>query len=341
MGLAALASQDRPLETTVAMAKRLSLDEKLSSIRRVRERGPSPDAMNTLGLALRDKSNLVVAVAAAVAGELKFVDLAKDLAAAFERFMVDPDKTDKLCRAKIAIVEGLDKLEHEGPEIFLNALKHVQFEPVWGGQEDSAAPLRAAAIIALARIGYHAFLPLLIDAVVDPQKDGRIAAVQALGDHGTEAAGLLLRLKARVGDIEADVVSECLLGLLSASPKESLPFVAEFLESAAEATTEAAIMALGRSRLPEAFDLLRSFGQKHPIATNDTIYLAIAMLRLPAANEFLLETIATGPEKCASSALSALWIYRHDPNLRQRINQAVQLSSSSTLRARVAHDAEA
>ena len=145
--------------------------------------------------------------------------------------MVDPETTDKLCRAKIATVEALDKLEHEGPDVFLRAARHVQYEPVFGGREDTAGALRAAAIIALARMGYRSLLPLLIDGLVDSKKEVRIAAAQALGDHGTEAATLLLRLKARVGDGDPDVISECLFGLLSAAPKESLPLVAEFLDS--------------------------------------------------------------------------------------------------------------
>ena len=75
--------------------------------------------------------------------------------------------------------------------------------------------------------------------------------------------------------------------------------MAEFLDSRDTATSEAAMMALGRSRLAEAFDLLKSFGHKHPIGSNDTVYMAMAMLRLPAANEFLLDIVATGPERNA------------------------------------------
>ena len=100
------------------------------------------------------------------------------------------------------------------------------------------------------------------------------------------------------------------------------------------------MMALGRSRLAEAFDLLKSFGHKHPIGSNDAVYMAMAMLRLPAANEFLLDIVATGPERNASSAFSALWIYRYDSSLRERITHAVQASGRPSLRARLEHNAE-
>ena len=116
--------------------------------------------------------------------------------------------------------------------------------------------------------------------------------------------------------------------------------VAEFLDSADMATCEAAILALGRSRLSEAVELLKACWQKHPIGLNEAIFVAMAMLRLPAATEFLLEIVATGPETVASAALSALMIYRYDPTLRERIADAVRKSSSRTLRARFEHDSE-
>ena len=317
------------------MAKRPSVEEKLSAIRQLRERQPSSQVTSELRAALGDKSNLIVAAAAAIVGDQNHVSLSADLEAAFERCLVDPLKSDKLCRAKIAVVQALDKLEHDRTAVFLRAANHVQLEPVWGGSEDTAAPLRAAAILALARLDYHGLLPLLVDALIDSQKEVRMAAAQALGHHGSEPASLLLRLKARMGDKEPDVISECLSGLLTASPKENLPFVSQFLDSVDPTIREAAILALGRSRLPEAFGLLKTSLQQHPIGLNEEIFLAMAMLRLPVATEFLLEVVATEGETSASGALSALMIYRYDPALRERIADAVGKNGSRTLHAKL------
>ena len=292
------------------MAKRLTVEEKLAAIRRLREREPSPELTSELRSALRDKSNLVVAAAAAIVGEGNHADLSAELEAAFERFLSDPATTDKLCRGKLAIIQALDKIEFEGTDLFLRAAKHVQFEPVWGGSEDTAAPLRAAAILALLRLDYHGLLQLLVDALTDPQKEVRIAAAQALGHHGSEPAILLLRLKARIGDPDPDVVSECLSGLLASSPKDSLPFVAEFLDSPNPALAEAAILALGKSRLPQAFDLVKNALIRRPIGMNEEVYLAMAMLRLPAATDFLLEVVTHENDKASLAALSALLIVR-------------------------------
>ena len=208
-------------------------------------------------------------------------------------------------------------------------------EPVWGGEVDTAAPLRSAGIFALARIGYHGMLPLLVDALADLEKEVRLAAAQALAEHATETACLLLRLKARLGDPDPEVVSECLYGLLCGSPREILSFVSEFLDSKAIGAREAAILALGKSRLPEAFEMLKTCWQRDVLGqTRAETLLALAMLRLPAATDFLLEVVATEHESTALQALGSLLIHRHDARLRERLAAAVQKNGSRALRVK-------
>src|SRR3954468_363752 len=231
------------------MATRASLDDKLAALRELRGQALTPGQKTELRKRIDDRSNLVVAAAAAIAGENALAELAKDLEAAFGRFLVNPLKDDKLCRAKIAVIQALDRLEHQNTEVFLKAARHVQFEPVWGGSEDSAPPLRAAALVALARAEGTSCLPVLVDAMADPARDVRIASAVALGAVGSEAAGLVLRLKVRLGDKEPDVVSECLGGLLAVDAAANLPLVAGYLDPADPPGCEAAAMALGRSRL--------------------------------------------------------------------------------------------
>jgi len=321
------------------MAKRASLDDKLSAVRRLRDQDPVPELEAELRKALGDRSNLVVAAAAAIVGDRMLGELAAALEAAFLRFMDDPLKTDKLCRAKLAIVEALEKLEHTKPDVFFQAARHVQLEPVWGGSDDTAVPLRAAGLLALARIEPDGLLAILVDALADPKKDVRMAAAQALGYHGSEAANLLLRLKVRLGDPEPEVFSECLSGLLSCSPKENLPLVAEFLDPDNEVICEAAILALGRSRLSEAFEVLAACWDRKPArAVAQTLLLAFAMLRQPAATDFLVELVRTGPEPVALEAIAALKILAHDPRLVQRIEDAVRGRDLPALRAKFDQD---
>jgi hypothetical protein len=317
------------------MATRASLDDKLAELRALRGRTLTPEQKAELRKRIGDRSNLVVAAAAALAGENALADYAGDLEAAFDRFLVDPLKNDKLCRAKLAIVQALDRMEHQDTIVFQKAARHVQLEPVWGGSEDSATPLRAAALVALARTEGSRSLPLLVDAMSDPAKDVRIAAALALGNVGTESAGLVLRLKARLGDEDPDVLSECLGALLAVDPGEYLAFVTEFLEPGAAGTCEAAALALGKSRLPEALEPLKACWQQSPFPElRQQVLLAIAILRRPVAIDFLLELVASEPEPTAIAALAALKIYNHDPHLRARIAALVHERGSPALQSR-------
>src|SRR4051812_20078007 len=166
------------------MAGRESLDDKLDSLRALRGQRLTDEQVVELRKRIGDRSSLVVAAAAALAAENSFHDLAGDLQAAFDRFLINPVKDDKLCRAKLAIVQALDRMEHQRTDVFHKAARHVQPEPARGGQEDSAPPLRAAALVALARAEGTFALPVLVDAMADPARDVRIASAMALGAVG-------------------------------------------------------------------------------------------------------------------------------------------------------------
>src|SRR5262245_17374001 len=135
-----------------AMAKTRGVEAKLARLSELRKEPLSPPLVAELRRALGDASNLVAAEAAEIAGALGLSELAGDLVAAFERFMVEPEESDKRCRAKIAIVEALNKIEYDRDDVFLRGIHHVQMEPVWGKSEDSAGHLRGASAFGLVRV---------------------------------------------------------------------------------------------------------------------------------------------------------------------------------------------
>ncbi len=316
------------------MAARPTLEDRLASLRELRVGSIGPEEVAVLRKSLADRSNLIAAAAAEIAGENALLELANDLEAAFTRFLVDPVKNDKLCRAKIAAVQALEKLEHPRAKVFETASSYIQNEPVFGGSEDTAVSLRCAGLAGLARIEGSAALPRLIDAMTDPARDVRAAAAQAMGCIGSEAAGMVLRLKVRLGDREPEVFSECLYALLAADPRANLALVAEYLDPSNDARCEAAAMAIGKSRIPEALNLLKECWPRCPsISLRQRVLLAIAMMRLPAAIDHLLEIVGSDSEKDAAAALAALKIHNYDPKLRDRLESIVGQSESRTLRA--------
>ena len=284
--------------------------------------------------ALDDGSDLIVAEAAAVAGLNQMRELAPLLVVAFERLMIEPEETDKQCRGKIAIVEALNQLEYAGPEVFLRGITHVQ-DPVWGAKppEDAAGLLRASCALGLARLDHPDRLLCITDLLLDQDKTARAGGVRALGNSGSLAAVPLLRYKARVGDVETQIVGECLQGLLTLAPEQSLVFVASYLRMPDAAIQEAAMFALAESRRPDALAVLIDFWGETPGSLEESALLAISMFRLPAAIDFLTSLIAR-KERPARAALSALAIHRHYPKIKEAVAAAVTANGDAELAQR-------
>ncbi len=97
-------------------------------------------------------------------------------------------------------------------------------------------------------------------------------------------------------------------------------------------TAEVAALALAESRLPEAFDILRSWWEQvKSLELRRTGLLAIAMLRYDDALEFLLSLVAEGKISDAKDAIAALSIYRQDHRLWQRVCQLVEERGNADL----------
>ena len=311
------------------MARKVSsLEEQLDRLAELRGQPPSPEGRAAVAKYLDSKMNLVAAKAARLAGEWLIAELAPQLAAAFDRFMIKPDTTDKRCAAKIEILKALYKLEYPSPSVFRRAIVHIQMEPTWGGSVDTAAEVRALGAMGLAQTRFSDALEEIVPLLVDPERDARIGALRAVSSSGLPGGLLLLRFKALSGD-EPEVLGECFAALLHADPAHSPEFVAKFLEHREEAVTEAAALALGESRLVSAFAVLRdTFERTRATSLRRTLLLAIALLRRENAIDYLLELVRNGEGLTSADAVTALAMYDKDPNLQERLAQARQNRSN-------------
>jgi HEAT repeat protein len=308
------------------MARKVSsLEEQLDRLAELRSQPPSAEGLAEAAKCLASKMNLVAAKAARIAGEWQAAELTPELVAAFDRFMVKPAITDKRCAAKIEIVKALCKLEYPSPPVFRRGLRHVQMEPTWGGSVDTAAEVRALSAMGLAQTDYPDALDEILPLLLDTERDARIGAVRAIGASGLPGGVLLLRLKALSGD-EPDVLGECFAALLRAAPAPSPEFVAQFLDHREEAVAEAAALALGDSRLEGAFAILRDALERTralPVRRR-TLLLAIALLRRENSIDYLLDLVRNGEGQISGDAVAALAMYDKDPNLRERLERALQ-----------------
>lgn len=121
------------------------IEQQLEALSGLRAQGPTEQTSAALRAALADQANVVVAKAAKIAADLGMSALLPDLVSAFDRMFENPRESDPQCWGKNAIAKALKDLGHSSSQEFRRGLKHVQMEPVWGEQEDTATvPFYAA-----------------------------------------------------------------------------------------------------------------------------------------------------------------------------------------------------
>ncbi|HKP63246.1 MAG TPA: hypothetical protein VJV78_41195 [Polyangiales bacterium] len=296
---------------------------------------PSPAvARKLLVRSLESERSHVVARAAAIVAEAELRDLSSALLDATQTWMKPAPDADPNCFAKVALVRALYELSVKADQSFLTGIRLVQLEPVWGDVVDMAPELRGLCGLALVRTNYFDALAEVAELLADAEPIARLAAARAIAYSERQDVGVpLLRFKARLGDEDARVVAACLTGLLSLAPAASLEFVAALLGSEIGQTREAALIALGESRLAGALQVLvRCVETSLPEPQLRIGYLAIALLRSDAAFDFLLGVVSSADRMRAERALTALATYRSDSSLRERVLATVRKRGDKHLR---------
>ncbi len=288
------------------------------------------ERQSLLRAALTDKSSFVVAAAADLVHESD-TELAALLAPAFARFLIDPGQSDKGCAAKTAIARALERIDAQDDTVFWRGIVHVQPEPVFGGRQDTAVELRSVCAMGLARLGSKGVLSQLAELLADPERGARAAAARALGCTGQDGAVPLLRFKVRCGDADPLVLTECLTSILQLERAAALPFMQGLLNPSDEVRADAAALALGQSRLTEAIPLLCEYAELPPRLKRRTALVALAMLREPAATEYLLAIVREGELRQAVLAIEALGVHRYDAALHKRVAAVVAARGTPAL----------
>jgi HEAT repeat protein len=303
------------------MRRRDPVEEALDALSELRRQ---PDSAQ-LRAFLANRSNLVVAKAAKIAGELRIIELVPDLAAAFHRLMANPAKLDKGCAGTSAIVVALYSMDYDSADVYLKGVRHIQMEPSFGPPVDAAAQLRGDSALGLVRTRHPDALFEVVRLLADKEPRARMGAARAIGSVAGETGELLLLLKVLAGDSEPDVLGECFSGMLACGAERSLSLVRGYLDHEDQAIAEAAILALGASRLAGAIDALREkWGRTAHGPIRKTLLLALATARQDSALEFLLSLVADGDSRVASEVVSALRAYRNDERVRKALEEAIE-----------------
>ncbi len=321
-------AQRRASSTAPQMAND-KIERQLQHLKTLQAAGRSGPALKEVRAALNDRVNVVVAKAAALAGEWQEQELLPDLLKAYARLYEKTPGSDPQCWGKSALAKALKNLGCSDSAVFLRGVNYHQWEAVWGGSSDTAALLRGTCALALVQctdILRDDILAHLVNALTDTEPSVRADAARALEQIGGRDVSLLLRLKARAGDKEVRVTGQILESLLQTEAASGVPFVIQFLEDVNPEVREEGALALGTSRLPEALDaLLQAFesGRKLRPGGDEVLLRAISASRLDRALDFLLNQVRTARPRLAEEALHALALHRDSEQIVNRVAEAI------------------
>jgi HEAT repeat protein len=307
------------------MAKRLSTEDHLALLRNLRAAGRSESTIAALRGLLADSRlhGIVLKGAAAIAEEITASELSGELAAALNMLLQAEAKRDPGCEGKTAALKALVAWEANLPELYLEASRFHQMTSTLAGPKDVAAEFRGLAAIGIAITGPAGAVDRLVDLLSDPEKETRSRAATALGMWRGAEALPVLRLKARMGDADGEVMAEVFGSLLQQDPAQ-LELVAEFLRNSNPAIIEAAALALGQSKLEAALPALTAawpFLRASPVAT--TLLMAVSLTRSDRAADWLIERLAESPTRGNESLalLDALLLYKSNAKVLSRIHE--------------------
>lgn len=319
-----------PSAYTFAMSGKRKFEEQLAALDALREQS-SEMRVTALRKALGHNNNFIAAKAADLIREFGLADLIPEMLAAFDRFFDDPVKNDPQCWAKNAISRAFAAMELQDEAVFLRGMRHIQLEPVWGGQSDTAGTLRATCALALVQcrsLTERDLLAHLVELLADKDKTVRVEVVRGIEQVGSTSASLLLRLLAVLGSDksaadEPEVLGACYGGILRIEGVRAIPWVRRFLIAADDNAAEAAL-AIAGTHSPEAFEVLRASFVKAPDPWWRSVLLsAISLTRQDAALEFLLELV--GKEALdAEPAIEAVLRSMPSPEIIKRLEKMVE-----------------
>ena len=307
----------------------------LEAIQNLRSQGSSDATVTALREMLGKEAGIVVGKAAELAAQWYATELAADLCAAFSRLSEDAAERDPQCWGKIALIKALFELAWQDEAVYVQGCRIVQLESVYGGKEDSAAAVRAAAIGALVQLpgaSSATIMSCLADALADPSASVRAAAAHRSVHASPALVYPLLRLKVRMGDADPRVLGSCFDALLVVeSSQETVDLVLEYTHTDSDVVQAEALAALASSSSPAAV----TAAVKHYSFLDDTQLKRVLLTALGGSStqeafDFLLDLVSA-PKQEATWALKALGPKLMREEARESVYQVLKVRGDADL----------
>ena len=269
----------------------------------------TPAATDRIRRALQSGEQRMIVAAAQLAGRSGDVDLVGDLTEGFERLLAGGQVADPVCLAKEAVLAALTELGHDDPDVYVRGMTVRQFDPVFGGQEETAGAVRSISVLKLPTTGLNNedLVRALGLMMFDSSAHVRQNVVRALGASGSWEAILLIEVKLAAGDAEPGVLGECFLELLNADISRHLPVVTGYLSHSDLEVRVQAICTLTECRSVLGVEaLIASFIPSTDWGDLEQTYLAFGRSRHETAADYLKKRLADGSKLESDLAVRAL-----------------------------------
>lgn len=301
----------------------------LQRVQDLRSQGLSDDTFAALLESFQTQPGIVVANAAKLAAQWQVADLAAALRDAFYRLSEDGLNDDPQCWGKVAIIKALHELAWQDANVYMQGCQTVQPEPIYGGKEDSAAPVRTASFQALVQLPVVAtslLMTTLADLLADESAKVRAEAARASVYCPAELTYPLLRLKIRIGDVEPRVLGTCFDALLVLEPNsETVDLILEYTHSGDDVLQAEALASLASSSVPEAIEnVVNLYASFDDTQLQRVILTSLGGSSTNEAVDFLCATLSNAPQQEATWALEALKPKLHDEALKDRVLEALK-----------------
>ena len=283
----------------------------LQRVQDLRSQGLSEATVAALLELIQIQPGIVVGNAAKFVAQWQAAELAAPLRDAFYRLSEDGLNDDPQCWGKVAIIRALHELAWQDAGVYVKGCRTVQPEPIYGGQEDSAAPVRTVsfqALVQLPVVATSTVMIVLADLLADESAKVRAEAARASVYCPAELTYPLLRLKIRMGDAEPRVLGTCFDALLVLAPNsETVDLILEYTHSDNDVIQAEALASLASSSVPEG---VVKIAERYPSLTDPQLkrVLLTSLGGSPTgeAVDFLYELFKTAALPEATWALEAL-----------------------------------
>lgn len=311
------------------------LKEAFKGVQALRDEGKSDGAIVKLKSLLAKQNGMVVAKAAELAAEWFERTLLDDLIASFYRLSKKGAEIDPQCWGKTALTKALHELAWQDAAIYMQACRTFQFEPVWGGSEDTASALRIAAFQALTQLPVldsSLVMTALADLLADSNKRVRAEAARLSVATANKLAAPLIRLKIRLGDEDTRVLGNCFDALLLLAPQaDTAQLIHSFANASNTALEAEALASLASSSVSDAIHLvLERYEQQTDEQLKRILLTSLGVSTAQEATNFLLEKLTTDTNE-ATWALESLKSKLHDEDLKKQVLLILEERSNSDL----------